>query len=113
MGGDEFVLVLPDSSVTDTLKRMEQIHLLVSQMQVQFGEQQLGKITISAGIAPTHTGEATAADLLCAADQALYAAKLAGRDQTAIYEGPLNKKLPQAVDAKTPGRINAARKPSL
>jgi diguanylate cyclase (GGDEF)-like protein len=87
-GGDEFVFVLPDSSVADTLKRVEQIRVFVRKLQVQFGEQLLGAITFSAGIAPAQTGEANAGELLRAADEALYAAKLAGRDQTVVYEKP-------------------------
>jgi diguanylate cyclase (GGDEF)-like protein/PAS domain S-box-containing protein len=85
-GGDEFVLVLPDSSAADTLKRVEQIRLFVRQLQVQYGDQVLGAITISAGIAQAPDHEINAAELLRAADQALYVAKQAGRNQIAVYE---------------------------
>ena len=36
-GGDEFVLVLPDSSVADTQQRMEQICVLVKEKPTQNG----------------------------------------------------------------------------
>ena len=87
-GGDEFVIVLPDSSMADTLKRVEQIRGFVRQLQVQYGEQLLGAITFSAEIAQAQEGKATASELLRAADEALYSAKQAGRDQTVIYHAP-------------------------
>jgi len=84
-GGDEFALVLLDSSVADTSKRVEQIRVFVRQLQVQYGEQLLSAITFSAGIAQAPERDANAGELLRAADQALYAAKQAGRDQSAIH----------------------------
>src|SRR5271157_2598264 len=87
-GGDEFVFVMPDSSMADTLMRVEQIRGFVRQLQVQYGEQLLGAITFSAGIAQAPEGKATASELLRAADEALYSAKQAGRDQTVIYHAP-------------------------
>src|SRR5436189_3404384 len=50
-GGDEFVLVLPDSSLADTQKRVEEICALVKEMQVRHGGPLLGTMTVSAGIA--------------------------------------------------------------
>ncbi|MBN2557104.1 MAG: diguanylate cyclase [Anaerolineales bacterium] len=85
-GGDEFVLILPDASLADTLKRVEQIRASVRAVQVQDGEQVLGAITFSAGISSPQTGEATSSELLRMADEAMYAAKQAGRDQTCVYK---------------------------
>jgi diguanylate cyclase (GGDEF)-like protein/PAS domain S-box-containing protein len=87
-GGDEFVIVLPDSSVEDSLKRVEQIRIFVRKLQVQYGEHLLGAISFSAGIAQADNNRVNATELLRAADEALYAAKLAGRDQTAVFEMP-------------------------
>jgi diguanylate cyclase (GGDEF)-like protein/PAS domain S-box-containing protein len=85
-GGDEFVLVLPDSSVADTQERLEQIRLFLKQIQIQYGEQTLEMITLSAGIAQTPEHGTTAAGLLKAADEAMYAAKKAGGDRIVVYE---------------------------
>ncbi|HET7595294.1 MAG TPA: diguanylate cyclase, partial [Burkholderiales bacterium] len=50
-------------------------------LNVRYGDQPLGRVTISAGVAayPDHGGEPEA--LIQAADLALYAAKNAGRDR--------------------------------
>lgn len=82
-GGEEFLLVLPGSSVADTVERLEQICALVRGLQIDFHGRKLGPVSISVGIA-AHTGDTSAADLLHAADTALYAAKEAGRDRIVV-----------------------------
>ena len=84
-GGDEFVLVLPDSSVADTQARLEEIRTSLTGLKIRSGEKALGTITISAGIAQTPEHGTTASELLRAADEAMYSAKLAGGDRIAIY----------------------------
>jgi diguanylate cyclase (GGDEF)-like protein len=85
-GGEEFVLVLPDSSLEDTRQRIEQISVLVKNLQVWHRNKQLGTITMSVGIAVSPEHGSTASELLRAADNALYAAKQAGRDRVVVYE---------------------------
>jgi PleD family two-component response regulator len=53
-------------------------------MQIRHGEQLLGTLTLSVGLIDAHNG-LTADDLLRAADEALYAAKSAGRDRIIAY----------------------------
>ena len=86
-GGEEFVIVMPDSSLADTCQRVEEIRALVKKLEIRYGEQLLGTITISAGIAGTREhGGVTMRELLHAADTALYAAKQAGRDRIVVYQ---------------------------
>ena len=85
-GGDEFVLVLPDSSIADTQERLEQIRLFLKEFQIQYGERTLRMITLSAGIAQTPEHGISAAELLQAADEAMYAAKQAGGDRIVVCE---------------------------
>jgi diguanylate cyclase (GGDEF)-like protein len=86
-GGEEFVIVMPDSSVADTCQRMEEIRMLVKKLEIRYGEQLLGTVTISAGIAGTREyGGITMQEFLHAADTALYAAKEAGRDCVVVYQ---------------------------
>ena len=54
-------------------------------------DQVAGMITLSAGIAQAPEHGTTANELLQAADEAVYAAKQAGRDRIVIYE---SKKAP-------------------
>lgn len=85
-GGEEFVLVLPDSSLANAWQRVEQIRVLVRELQIRHGEQLLGMMTVSVGIAKAHDHGSTTRELLRAADEALYAAKQAGRDRVVVYE---------------------------
>ncbi len=80
-GGDEFVLVLPDSSLADTLQRVEQICAVMKETQIR-----PDMITVSAGIAAASEKGSTTAELLQAADTAMYAAKQAGRNRVVAYQ---------------------------
>jgi diguanylate cyclase (GGDEF)-like protein len=85
-GGDEFVLVLPDSSLADTEQRVEQILALAEKLPIQNGAPRRGMITVSAGIASAPEHGSTAAELLQAADNAMYAAKHAGGNGVVVYQ---------------------------
>ncbi len=79
-GGDEFVLVLPETSQQTARLRAQGLLDRIRNLKMEYRGHPLGLVTISAGIAmyPLHgdTGEA----LLRAADQALYRAKHDGKD---------------------------------
>jgi diguanylate cyclase (GGDEF)-like protein/PAS domain S-box-containing protein len=85
-GGEEFVLILPDSSLADCLQRVEQIRVLVKGLEIRQGQQLLGTMTVSAGVAGAPEHGSNASELLRAADNALYAAKQAGRDCVVVYQ---------------------------
>lgn len=81
-GGEEFTLILPESSLESTRARAENLRLGVKNLQVQHRRQFLERISLSLGVAcfPDH---GTHGDLLIrAADAALYRAKKQGRDCT-------------------------------
>ena len=86
-GGEEFVLVLPDSSLADAEQRVEQIRTQIKEMQFPHGEQLLSATTVSAGVVQADEHTANPSELLRAADTALYAAKNAGRDRVVVYRG--------------------------
>lgn len=85
-GGDEFVLVLRDSSIADTQERMEQILTFLKGLEIHYGERVLGPINLSVGIAQSPEHGTTASELLQAADEAMYIAKQGGRDRIATYQ---------------------------
>jgi diguanylate cyclase (GGDEF)-like protein/PAS domain S-box-containing protein len=86
-GGDEFVLVLPDSSLADAQRRVEQIRVLVKDLQIRHGgPPPLDTITVSAGVACAPEHNSTAPELIHAADNAMYAAKQAGGDRVVAYQ---------------------------
>lgn len=83
-GGEEFVLILPDSSLANTRRRAEELREATMLLHLADGGRPLAAVTISAGVAayPEHgvTGEA----LVRAADAALYEAKAGGRNQVRV-----------------------------
>jgi len=86
-GGDEFVLLLPQTSAQEALPLAERIHASVAEMRLET-EKGLLTLTISIGIAQSihEPGQHDRVEsLLLRADQALYAAKQAGKNCTMSY----------------------------
>ncbi len=86
-GGEEFALVLPEASLDGASHRAGEIRSAISALDLQYGENALGKITASLGVAffPGHADSPET--LIRAADEALYEAKGAGRDRVVISRG--------------------------
>jgi len=87
-GGDEFAVLLVGREREQAFLLMEKLRLAVSQAAIQTrrGETIPG-LAISAGIAAFPVDGRTEAELLRKADQALYRAKVAGRNQVRLaYE---------------------------
>ena len=88
MGGEEFTLILPDSSPADVLARAEKLRKAVEDIAVRYGEKTLPRITISLGVAHYPTHGTMPQDLMRAADDALYDAKARGRNQVRLATLP-------------------------
>lgn len=84
-GGEEFCLVLPNTTLQDALALVERLRVRISETQFVHGHLCL-QVTISAGVTCTAGQPDTlAADaLLSQADEALYRAKTSGRNQTEV-----------------------------
>lgn len=80
-GGEELVVVGPETSLEHGLQRAEQICQAIANLTVIYEGQPLGKVTISVGVASAPEHGYDMAELLRAADEALYAAKKAGRNR--------------------------------
>lgn len=83
-GGEEFLLLLPGSSVEETRQRAEELREKVHFMNVDFRGQSLGTITLSMGISVFPNHGTTPEALVQNADQALYRAKSEGRDRVVV-----------------------------
>jgi diguanylate cyclase (GGDEF)-like protein/PAS domain S-box-containing protein len=83
-GGEEFLLLLPGSSLEETCQRAEEMREKVHNMNVDFKGQALGKITLSFGVSAFPNHGVTPDVLIQKADQALYRAKTHGRDQVVV-----------------------------
>lgn len=80
-GGEEFVLVFPNTDINKILPRLEQIRTDIKNRKIEYNQTILPPITISIGVAEAPKHGTTADDIIRAADKALYAAKEAGRDR--------------------------------
>jgi diguanylate cyclase (GGDEF)-like protein len=78
-GGEEFALILADTGIEGAQAAAESVRVSVRKRNVAFGD---GSVTISAGCATLVPADwQTGADLIAAADAALYIAKATGRDR--------------------------------
>jgi diguanylate cyclase (GGDEF)-like protein/PAS domain S-box-containing protein len=91
-GGEEFLLVLPDSSLEDTSQRLEQIRLRFEAMEIRYKGLLATTMTFSAGIAAAPEHGSTSEELLKAADDALYDAKFAGRNRVLIHRPGVDRR---------------------
>ncbi|HJS56682.1 MAG TPA: sensor domain-containing diguanylate cyclase [Vicinamibacteria bacterium] len=81
-GGEEFLIVLPDTTSAEALQAAEAIRAVIASHPFPHAEKQpLGCISISGGVAECPTDALDSASLLRAADRALYAAKRQGRNR--------------------------------
>lgn len=84
LGGEEFVMVIPDADRTQTLEQAEKLRVAVArELGLRSGLEQ--RITTSIGTCAGPKGRFS--ELLTSADLALYRAKSAGRDRT-LGAGP-------------------------
>ncbi|WP_299079764.1 diguanylate cyclase [uncultured Ruegeria sp.] len=87
IGGEEFMLILPDNTPEDAVTRAEKLRQAVESVSVRYGEKSLPRITISIGVAHYPTHGHMPQDLMRSADDALYAAKDKGRNQMQVARG--------------------------
>jgi diguanylate cyclase (GGDEF)-like protein len=80
-GGEEFAILLPDTSLEEAFNIAERVRRNVENTASPTG----GPITISCGVAAYPDDAETAQALLEAADNALYKAKHAGRNRTMTF----------------------------
>lgn len=78
-GGEEFVALVKNSQLDDVMRRAERVRTAVQERSITYGQHEI-RVTLSAGVA-ANAGASSFKELLEAADQALYQAKDAGRNQ--------------------------------
>jgi len=85
-GGEEFLLLMPESPLEATVRRAEQLRGEIAKLELAYHKRPIGRVTLSAGIAvfPEHGTDQDA--LLRSADAALYRAKQDGRDRVATAQ---------------------------
>lgn len=83
-GGEELAIVLPEASLESARGRVEQLRLAIRDTHLIHLGQRLPAPTASFGVAVYPANGMKPADLLKAADQALYRAKQEGRDRVCV-----------------------------
>ncbi|WP_204101995.1 MULTISPECIES: PAS domain S-box protein [Spirulina sp. CCY15215] len=86
-GGEELMLVLPDSSWEETKVRAEQLREGVKHLNFEYSNQQCDRISVSIGMAIFPQNGMTREALLHSAEMALSRAKVEGRDRVCTPEG--------------------------
>jgi len=87
-GGEEFILILPDTPQEVALQRAERIREAVKLMQIEYRQQPLGVVSLSLGVSVFPVHGSTADEVLKRADDALYQAKHNGRDRVELAPDP-------------------------
>lgn len=83
-GGEEFVLILPGSSLENTLRRAEQLHEEIKRVRVRHRGNSIGSVAVSMGVVVFSEHGHSAELLLESADKALYQAKSQGRNRIVV-----------------------------
>ena len=84
-GGDEFIVILPNTSGEIALKRANYWHKELKEFTLLLRKNQILRITFSAGIATFPAHGQTVEGVLKSADSALYRAKKNGRNRTELF----------------------------
>jgi len=88
-GGEEFVVLLPNTEVTEALRVAERMRLAVAGTELQVQGQVL-RYTASFGVAALDARELNLGPFIARADAALYQAKRAGRNRVELAPAPVS-----------------------
>jgi len=83
-GGEEFALVLPDSSLKDSERRANDLRIEVKKLSIKHRNKVLQPITFSVGLAAFPEHGSTVEELFRVADKCLYDSKTQGRDRITV-----------------------------
>jgi diguanylate cyclase (GGDEF)-like protein/PAS domain S-box-containing protein len=83
-GGEEFAIILPESSAANAERRANDLRAEVKDLRLRSQGRQLDRVTLSIGIASYPENGSTVDDLLREADRALYQSKADGRDRVTL-----------------------------
>jgi diguanylate cyclase (GGDEF)-like protein/PAS domain S-box-containing protein len=85
-GGEEFILIMPGMSIEVARNRAEDIRNQIGAIRITYDSKELDPVTTSIGLSVFSDNGDTAAQILKAADLALYRAKKLGRNCVVVSE---------------------------
>ena len=91
-GGEEFLLVMPGTTVKSAARRAEELRLACTQIQVPHENIKLS-VTLSFGVASYPSHGQGAEEIVIKADKALYKSKRSGRNRVTVWDKPKGRKL--------------------
>jgi diguanylate cyclase (GGDEF)-like protein len=89
VGGEEFVLLLPQSDADQALQVAERLRRMIEELQIVAGSALVLRITSSFGVATLNPSVDGVDALYLAADTAMYKAKDAGRNCVVAFKTPV------------------------
>ena len=89
-GGEEFLIVLPDTTLESVRERAETMREAIANLELQHAGHALGKITVSLGISFSQDGVLAPDILLRYADEALYESKRRGCNCVSLSDSVAN-----------------------
>ena len=110
IGGEEFVLVLPQTSMPGAISAVERLREAIANTAFKHDGRTLSQVTVSLGLVELERG-VNSGQLLARADVALYAAKQSGRNRTEwprrnARPGKARQTPPRRGDTKSAGSRN-------
>lgn len=111
-GGEEFLLVLPDSSLERARRTSDKLRQRIAETPIRAGDHVL-HVTASIGITMTRPGERDLQQCLMRADRAMYQAKNLGRNRTSVVTEASAVDAGRSADPRPPhGERREARDPA-
>lgn len=86
LGGEEFLVICPNTDLDGAASTAERLREVVARLSLSAGPQRF-QVTISVGVACRDPLMSGVEALIHAADEAMYEAKHAGRNQTCVHRG--------------------------
>jgi diguanylate cyclase (GGDEF)-like protein len=83
MGGEEFAILLPETSVSAGILTAERVRQAIEELEIPFDTGPI-KFTVSAGVAQLESTQSSWEEMMRNADAALYEAKEHGRNSVAV-----------------------------
>ena len=109
-GGEEFVLIMPDTGKDDAGRVAERVCLAIAELELSSSHPTDG-VTMSLGVASYPADALSPEDLIRCADRAMYTAKAKGKNQAQLY-GANRRALPR-VQVQLEGEIRSLSEKSV
>jgi diguanylate cyclase (GGDEF)-like protein len=101
-GGEEFLVVLPDTTLDTALAIVERLREVASEIRLASAGDDL-RVSISVGVATNEGGVSSLENVVAMADSALYEAKNQGRDLICVADPPAVKPARPSQSTAPPG----------